>query len=71
MGSELVSTKDIYNVVRRTLEVMDAQILWHGEITGYLFYNILKAEGIYTERDLAEYTLIGMLHDLGMIKTGY
>ncbi len=42
MGSELVSTKDIYNVVRRTLEVMDAQILWHGEITGYLFYNILK-----------------------------
>ena len=71
MGSELVSTKDIYNVVRRTLEDMDAQILWHGEITGYLFYNILKAEGIYTERDLAEYTLIGMLHDLGMIKTGY
>lgn len=71
MGSELVSTKDIYNVVRRTLEVMDAQILWHGEITGYLFYNILKAEGIYTEMDLAEYTLIGMLHDLGMIKTGY
>ena len=33
--------------------------------------NILKAEGIYTEMDLAEYTLIGMLHDLGMIKTGY
>lgn len=71
MGSELVSTKDIYNVVRRTLEVMDAQILWHGEITGYLFYNILRAEGIYTEVELAEYTLIGMLHDLGMIKTGY
>ncbi|MDE7445646.1 MAG: HD domain-containing protein [Lachnospiraceae bacterium] len=71
MGSELVSTRDIYNVVRRTLGVMDAQILWHGEITGYIFYNILKAEGLYTEMELAEYTLIGMLHDLGMIKTGY
>lgn len=71
MGSELVNTKDIYNVVRRTLEVMDAQILWHGEITGYIFYNMLKAEGLYTEMELAEYTLIGMLHDLGMIKTGY
>lgn len=71
MGSELVSTKDIYNVVRRTLAVMDAQILWHGEITGYIFYNMLKAEGFYTKVELAEYTLIGMLHDLGMIKTGY
>ncbi|MBD5547171.1 MAG: HD domain-containing protein [Lachnospiraceae bacterium] len=71
MGSELVSTKDVYNVVRRTLEVMDAQILWHGEITGYIFYNMLKAEGLYTEMELAEFTLIGMLHDLGMIKTGY
>ena len=53
MGSELVSTRDIYNVVRRTLGVMDAQILWHGEITGYIFYNILKAEGLYTEMELA------------------
>lgn len=71
MKSGLVSTKDVYNVVRRALGVMDAQILQHGEITGYIFYNILKAEGTYTESELAEYALIGMLHDLGMIKTGY
>lgn len=71
MSSNLVSTRDVYNVVRRVLGVMDPQILQHGEITGYIFYNILKAEGLYTEMELAEYALIGMLHDLGMIKTGY
>lgn len=71
MGTELVSTKDIYNIVRRTMGVMDGKLMTHGEITGYIFYNMLKAEGLCTSTELAEYTLIGMLHDVGMIKTGY
>ncbi|EOS77828.1 hypothetical protein C819_00443 [Lachnospiraceae bacterium 10-1] len=71
MGGELVSTKDIYNIVRRTMGVMDAKIQLHGEITGYIFYNMLKAEGQYTSVELAEYVLLGMLHDVGMFKTGY
>ena len=53
MGGELVSTKDIYNIVRRTMGVMDAKIQLHGEITGYIFYNMLKAEGQYTSVELA------------------
>lgn len=71
MGTELVSTKDIYNIVRRTMGVMDSKLMMHGEITGYIFYNMLKAEGQSTTMELAEYTLLGMLHDVGMIKTGY
>mgnify|MGYP002644433542 CR=1 FL=1 len=71
MGTELVSTSDIYNVIRRALGCMDSKVLLHGEITGYIFYNMLKAEGSYTNTELAEYALIGMLHDIGMIKTGY
>ncbi len=71
MRAELVSTGDVYNVMRRALGFMDNTVLQHGEITAYIFYNMLKAEGAYTDVELAEYTLIGMLHDLGMIKTGY
>lgn len=71
MGAELVSTGDMYNVMRRALGFMDSKVLQHGEFTAYIFYNMLKAEGIYTDMELAEYTLIGLLHDLGMIKTGY
>lgn len=71
MAAELVSTRDIYQVMRRALGFMDNKVLLHGEITGYIFYNMLKAEGTYTDIELAEYALIGMMHDLGMIKTGY
>ncbi len=71
MGAELVSTRDIYNVMHRTLGFMDNKILTHGEITGYIFYNMLRATGNYTNLELAEYALIGMLHDIGIVKTGY
>ncbi len=71
MAKELVTTSNIYDVMRRTLGFMDNKILLHGEITAYIFYNMLKADGSYTEVELAEYTLVGMMHDIGMIKTGY
>lgn len=71
MGGELVSTLGIYNVIRRAMGCMDSRLLLHGEITGYIFYNMLKADGGYTDAELAEYTLIGMLHDIGLLKTGY
>lgn len=71
MGAELVSTLGIYNVIRRAMGCMDSKLLLHGEITGYIFYNMLKADGSYTDVELAEYTLMGILHDIGLLKTGY
>lgn len=71
MAVEIVSTLDVYNVMRRTLGCLDGKVLLHGEITGYIFYNMLRAEGVYTDVELAEYALVGMMHDIGMIKTGY
>lgn len=71
MANELITTSNIYEVVRRTLGFMDSKVLSHGEVTAYIFYNMLKADGMYTDMELAEYTLVGMLHDIGMIKTGY
>jgi len=71
MANELVTTSNIYDVTRRILGFMDIKILLHGEITAYIFYNMLKADGTYTDMELAEYTLVGMMHDIGMIKIGY
>lgn len=71
MAVELVNSLDVYNVMRRTLGCLDSKLLVHGEITGYIFYNMLRAEGTYTDVELAEYALVGMMHDIGMIKTGY
>jgi len=71
MAYELVTTSNIYEVMRRVLGFMDPKILAHGEITAYIFYNMLKAEGTYTDMELAQYTMVGMMHDIGMIKIGY
>lgn len=71
MGKELVSTRDIYNVMHRTIGYIDTKVLRHGEITGYILYNMLLGTGMYSDIELAEYTLIGMLHDIGIVKTGY
>lgn len=71
MGTELVSSGDVYQVIRRALGIMDRKVLLHGEITAYILYNMLRAENYYTDEELAEYAMIGMMHDIGMIKTGY
>ena len=69
MGAELVRTFDIYQVISRAMGAMNARLLNHGEIVGYIFYNMLKVEGKYSDTELAEWALIGMLHDVGAIKT--
>lgn len=69
--NELVSSRDVYNVIRQALGCMDGKVLKHGEITGYMFCNMLKADGSFTDAEIVEYTMIGILHDIGMVKTGY
>ena len=69
MGTELVTTEDIFNVISKTLGIMSAKVLSHGEIVAYIFYNMLKEDGSYSDKELAEWTILAMLHDIGAIKT--
>ena len=70
-ATSVIHSKDVYNIIRRSLEIMDVKIMQHGEVTAYLLYKMLQADGSYSEQELADYTMIGMMHDIGMIKTGY
>lgn len=69
MRAELVTTEDIFSVISKTLGIMSAKVLSHGEIVAYIFYNMLKEEASYSDNELAEWTMIAMLHDIGAIKT--
>lgn len=71
MSINVISSKDVYNVIRKTLGIMDEKVMKHCEITGYILYKMLQAEGGYTQQELAEYTMIGLMHDIGLIKTGH
>ena len=45
----------------------------HGEITGYILYKMMEYENAYTdqnytEQELVDYTMLGILHDIGLYK---
>ena len=63
--TNIIRSKDVYNVIRKALEIMDVKIMQHGEVTAYLLYKMLQVDGAYGEQELADYTMIGMMHDIG------
>lgn len=69
--TNIIQSRDVYNIIRKALEIMDVKVMQHGEVTAYLLYKMLQVDGTYGEQELADYTMIGMMHDIGMIKTGY
>lgn len=71
MSINVISSKDVYNIIRKTMEIMNKDIMKHGEITGYILYKMLQQDGRYSTNELAEYAMIGLMHDIGVIKTGY
>lgn len=69
--ANIIQSKDVYHIIRKALEIMDVRIMQHGEVTAYFLYKMLQADGSYGEQEMVDYAMIGMMHDIGMIKTGY
>ncbi len=69
----VISSKDVNEIIRKTLGIINHKIMNHGEITGYILYKMMEYENTYTEQhyteqDLVDYTMIGILHDIGLYK---
>ena len=64
----IISSKDVYEIIRKTLDIINGKIMNHGEITGYILYKMLECEQIHTEQELVDYTMLGVLHDIGLFK---
>lgn len=69
----VISSKDVNEIIRKTLGIINNKIMNHGEITGYILYKMLEYENTYTEQhyteqELVDYTMIGILHDIGLYK---
>ncbi|MCM1143932.1 MAG: HD domain-containing protein [Blautia sp.] len=64
----VISSKDVYEIIRKTLGIINTKIMNHGEITGYILYKMLECEQQYTEQQLVDYTMLGILHDIGLFK---
>ena len=64
----VISSKDVYEIIMKTLSIINARIMNLGEITGYIMYKMLEYEQQYTEQELVDYTMLGILHDIGLYK---
>ncbi len=69
----VISSKDVNEIIRKTLGIINQRIMNHGEITGYILYKMMEYENTYTEQhyteqELVDYTMLGILHDIGLYK---
>ncbi len=66
----IISSSDVNNIIRKTLNMVDKKIMEHCEIVAYTLYKMLQYENIYSAQQLVDYTMLGILHDIGLFKTG-
>lgn len=66
---DFISSKNIFLLTRDTLKLLDKEIMKHGSRTGYIFYKLLQEKSGYEKYELAEWAMLGTLHDIGAYKT--
>lgn len=64
-----MSSLQFLEILRRTLNRVDSRLVNHGDKVGYLIYSILTFMRTYSKDEIAEITLLGILHDIGAYKT--
>ena len=69
----VISSKDVNEIIRKTVGIINNKIMHHGEVTGYILYKMMEYENTYTEQhyteqELVDYTMLGILHDIGLYK---
>ncbi len=67
----IVSSRQVYNIINRVMDIMSHELLEHGHIVSYIMYKMLQADGNYSRQEMTDYALLALLHDIGTMKTGY
>lgn len=64
----IIGSKDVYAIIKQTLSMVNPDIMTHGEIVGFILAKMLESENMYTKSDIADYAMLGVLHDLGLYR---
>lgn len=67
----VISSKDMYDILRKSFSILNPQLMHHSERTAYILYKMLLAEGRMNNQEMADYVLIALLHDIGTCKLEY
>lgn len=64
----VISSENVNAIIRKTLGYINKNIIEHGETTGYIVYKMLEYDNTYTDQDLVDYTIVAILHDIGLYR---
>lgn len=65
---DVISSKNVMNIVRKTLNLIDNRLINHGERVSYIMYKMLSFQGDYPRDKILQVTITSMLHDIGAYK---
>ncbi|WP_051280212.1 HD-GYP domain-containing protein [Anaerovorax odorimutans] len=65
----VMESKDVINIIRNTLKLVDERLMDHGGRVAYILYNMLKHSNKYNEQEKNNICILGIFHDIGAYKT--
>lgn len=64
----IINSSDVYRIICQTLNTVSAKVMRHSQIVGYTLFKMLQYENAYPLEDIIDYTMVGILHDMGLYK---
>ena len=61
----IISSKNVKDIIVKTLEIVNKEIMRHGQVTSYILYKMMDYEHIYTDQETIDFVMIALLHDIG------
>lgn len=65
----VIDSSDVYRIICKSLNTVSAKVMRHSQIVGYTLFKMLQCENAYPLEDIIDYTMVGILHDIGLYKT--
>ena len=69
MAIEYITSKNLFYLICETLKLMDESLVNHGMRVSYIMSKMLECKGNYEKYEIADFMLLGVLHDIGAYKT--
>lgn len=69
MTVEYITSKNLFLLICDTLKLMDESLVKHGTRVSYIMSRMLECKGGYEKYEIADFMLLGVLHDIGAYKT--
>jgi len=66
---EIIDSKNVVHIIQKTLSLIDSRLVNHGSRVAYILYKMMQYEQKYSQQEMIDVCLLGILHDIGAFKT--